>query len=87
MLGKKGLGEVHKIRNRMVVCVRPKAGKLKAVGCLFAAAALATFVLLDVAKPGGIRVVFGMGAIGDDKNLHSTRRARNPPKSCPAGSG
>ena len=66
-----------------VAGICPEAGELKAVGCLFAAAAVAAIVLLDVTEAGGIGVVFGVSAVGDDKNLHIFIQPRPGPEAVP----
>ena len=70
MPGKKGLGEVHQIRDRLIVGVRPIRSKFKTVGGLFAAVPGRFVLLPDMAVPCGIGIILGVGAVGDDEDLH-----------------
>ena len=83
MLSEKGLGEVHKVGDHLVVAVCPIGGKLKAVAGLFAALAPAFAVFLDMAVAGGIGIVFGVRTVGDDKNLHILIQPGSRPEAVP----
>lgn len=80
--GKEGTGKVHQIRQNLVLCVRPEGGKLEAVAGLglFVAAGLG---FADGIEPGGVRVVFGVGAVGDDEDLHILKQAAARPEGVP----
>ena len=68
MLGEKRLCKVDKVGDNAVVRVRPKGGKLKAVGgfaFLFGAVRLT-----DGIEPRGVGIIFCIRAVGDDKNLN-----------------
>ena len=67
---KKGLGKIHQIRDRLIVGVRPIRSKFKTVGGLFAAVPGRFVLLPDVAVPGCVGIVLGVGAVGDDEDLH-----------------
>lgn len=74
MLGEKRLCKVYQIGNDFVVPVRPEGGELKAVAGLFGfIASLA--LLFDVAAAGGVRIIFRVGAVGDDENLDIFKQA------------
>ena len=82
VLGEKGLGEVHQVRNHLVVPIRPEGGELKAVAGLLPLA----FVLgglFDVAVAGGVGVVLGVGAVGDHKDLHILIQPAGAPEAVP----
>ena len=80
--GKEGAGKVHQIGQDLVLCVRPEGGKLEAVAGLglFVAAGLG---LSDGIEPGGVGVVFGVGAVGDDEDLHILKQAAARPEGVP----
>lgn len=82
MLGEKGLGEVHQIGNDFVVSVRPEGGKLEAVAGLFALVPVLV-LLLDVAVPGGVGVIFCVGTVGDHEDLHILIQTAGGPKAVP----
>ena len=69
MLCKECLGEVHKVWNRPIVSIRPKAGEFKAMAGLFAPARPILRYLFKMLLPSGVGVVLGMGAVGDDEYL------------------
>ena len=68
MLGKESPGKVHQIREYPVVGVGPERGKFKAVAGLFLLDGRRS--LFDGAPAGGVGIILGVGAVGDDKNLH-----------------
>ena len=69
MLCKECLGKVDQIRNNTVVSIRPKRGEFKAVAGLFLLC-LMGIGIFDMVEPGGIGIVLGVGAVGDDEDLH-----------------
>ena len=79
---KEGAGKVHQIGQDLVLCVRPEGGELEAVAGLglFVAAGLG---LADGIEPGGVGVVFGVGAVGDDEDLHILKQAAARPEGVP----
>ena len=83
MLGKERLGKIHKVGNDLVVTVRPVGCELKGVACLFALAPAAPALLPDMGVTGGIGVVFGVGAVGDDEYLDVLIQAGGSPKAVP----
>ena len=83
MPGKKGLGEIHQIRDGLIVGVRPIRSKFKAVGGLFAAVPGRFVLLPDMAVSCGIGIVLGVGTVGDDKNLHILVQPTPGPKAVP----
>ena len=83
MLGKEGLGEVHKVRDSTVVAVCPERSELKAVGGFLAAIPMVTLALLDVAEPGSVGVVFGVGTVGDHEDLDILIESGTGPEAVP----
>ena len=83
MLGEKGFRKIHQIRNDAVLCIRPEGGKLKAV----AGFSLDTFPggcrLPDMVETGAVGIILGIGAIGNDKNLHILKKPRGRPEALP----
>ena len=69
MLGKERPCKVHQIRDDAVVGVCPERGELKAVTGL-AMLGLRRCGILDGVKASGVRVVFGVRAIGDNEYLN-----------------
>ena len=80
MLGKERLCKVNKVCNNSVVTIRPIGSELKAIGCFLAVLFAGTVALLDMARSGGIGIILGEGAVGDDKNLHILIKPRPSPK-------
>ena len=80
--GKEGAGKVHQIRQDLVLCFRPEGGELEAVAGLglFVAAGLG---LADGVEPGGVGVVFGVGAVGDNEDLHILKQTAARPEGVP----
>ena len=70
MFGKKRLGKIHKVGDDVIVCIRPKAGKLKTVAGFLGVSAFAAALLFDMSISCCVAVVFGMSTVGDNKNLH-----------------
>ena len=69
MLCKKGLCKINEVGDYPVVCIRPEAGKFKAVACL--RLACSSFLMLLFGIPSGtVRIVFCVRAIGNDKDLN-----------------
>ena len=79
MLREEGGGEGHQVEDGHVVGVRPPAGELEAVGGLLAAGLLSG-ALLDGAEARGVGVVLGVGAVGDDEDLHVLVQAAAGPE-------
>ncbi len=69
MLGEKGLGEINKVGNNFVVCIRPIARKLEAVAGFLAPAAFTAALLIDMRAPGGVAVILGVRTVGNYENL------------------
>ena len=69
MLGKEGACEVNQVVDSLVVAVRPERRELKRVAGLLALI-FSSLLLFDVVEAGGVRVIFGIGAVGYDENLH-----------------
>lgn len=82
VLGEEGAGEVDEVRDHLVVGVRPEGGELKAVAGLLLFR-LAGGRLPDGVEAGGIGVVLGIGAVGDDENLHILEKAAPRPEGIP----
>ena len=82
MLQKEGAGKIYQIGNDSVFGVGPEGGELKAVTCpgLFAAQ---VFCFADGVEPGGVGVVFGVGAIGDNEDLHILKQTAASPEGLP----
>ena len=79
VLGEKGLGKVNEVRDNAVIRVSPERGELKAVAC-FALFTLARFGFFDRVEAGGIGIILGIGAVGDDKNLHILKQTAARPE-------
>ena len=82
MLCKEGLSKVDQIRNNAVVGIRPEGSKLKAIAGLFLLCLL-RIGILDMVEPGGVGIVFGVGAIGDHEDLHKLIQTAGCPKTVP----
>ena len=80
VLGEEGPGEVDQVRDRLVRRVRPPGGELEGVGVGGLGLALAPCGLGDVVEPGGVRVVLGLGAVGDDEDLDVAEQASARPE-------
>lgn len=87
MLGKKGLCEIHKIGNHLIIAIRPIGSKFKAVACLFAALSGRSGTFFNVAVAGRVGVVFCIRAVGDNENLYILIQTATSPKAVPAGNG
>ena len=83
VLGEEGLGEVQKVRDDLVVAVCPEGGELKGVGCPLGLIPSSQFLFFQVVGSGGVGVVLGVGAIGDDKYLHILIQPRTSPETVP----
>ena len=75
VLGEEGPGEVDQVRDRLVGGVGPPGGELEGVGVGGLGLALAPCGLGDVVEAGGVRVVLGLGAVGDDEDLDVAEQA------------
>ena len=82
MLGEEGAGEVHQVGDDPVAGVCPEGGELKAVAG-FGAPLPPGLGLVDGVEPGGVGVVLGVGAVGDDENLHILVQAAPGPEGVP----
>ena len=82
VLGEEGAGEVDEVGDHLVVGVRPEGGELKAVAGLLLFG-LAGGRLPDGVEPGGVGVVLGVGAVGDDKDLYILEQAAPRPEGVP----
>ena len=82
MLGKEGAGEVDEVWNHLVIGIRPEGGELKAVAGLLLFG-FAGGGLPDGVKAGAVGIVLGVGAVGDDKNLHILEQATPRPEGIP----
>ena len=80
MLGKECLCEVNKVCNNSVVTICPIGSELKAIGSFLTVLFAGAVVLLDMARSGGIGIIFRECAIGDDKNLHILIKSRTCPE-------
>jgi hypothetical protein len=56
-------GKIHKVGDGFIVRIRPIARKFKAVTCLFALAAPALAMLLDMGIACGVGLILGMSAV------------------------
>ena len=83
MLGEEGLGEVQEVRDDLVVTVCPEGGELKGVGCPLGLVSATQFLFFQMIGSGGVGVVLGVGAIGDDKYLHILIQSRASPETVP----
>ena len=82
MPGEEGPGKIDQVRDYPVIGIRPEGGKLKTVAG-FLLFGLARGRLPDGVKPGGIGVVFGIGAIGDDEDLYIFKQPAPRPEGVP----
>ena len=80
MLGEEGPGEVDQVRDRFVGGVGPPGSELEGVGVGGLGLALAARGLGDVVEAGGVRVVLGLGAVGDDEDLDIAEQAGASPE-------
>jgi len=80
VLGKKGAGEIDQVRYGTVIDGRPVIGELETVAALFAAGDRAWFLIVQMFFSGGVGVVLGMRAVGDDKKLHVLKQPRAAPE-------
>lgn len=79
MLCEKCPGEVHQVRQDTVVGVGPEGGELKAVAGLFPPGGRGGGILDGVAA-GGVGVILGVRAVGDDEDLHIVKQAAARPE-------
>ncbi len=80
VLGKEGAGEINQIRNCPVCAVSPEVGELEAVAALFSAWDRARLLIVQMFFAGGVGVVLGMRAVGEDKELHVFKQPRAAPE-------
>ena len=83
MPGEERSGEVHQIREYLVVGIGPEGGKLKAAAGLFLSGGRGGCGVPDGVPAGGVGVIFGVRAVGDDKNLHIVIEAAACPEAVP----
>lgn len=69
MTGKKRFCKIYKVGYNTVFCVCPKGGKFKAVAC-FALTEPAALMLLYSISAGAVGIIFCVGTIRYNKNLH-----------------
>ena len=67
MPGEEGFGERDQVADRLVPGVRPPLGELERIGGFAPAAGL--LPLLQVLAAGGVGIVLGECAVGDDEQL------------------
>ena len=79
VLGEKGLGKVDQVGDNAVIGISPERGELKAVAG-FALFALAVFGFLANIVACGIGIILGVGAVGDDKDLHILKQTAARPE-------
>ena len=79
--GEEGLGERDQVADWLVPGVRPPRGELERIGGFASAAGL--LPLLQVLAPGGVGVVLGERAIGDDEQLYVVEQAAARPETVP----
>ena len=79
MLAEEGLGEVNHVRNDAVVGISPERGKLEGVAGLFLFDLL-RICILDVVEAGGVGVVLGICAVGDNENLYILEQTTGCPE-------
>ena len=80
MFGKKGFGKVHQIGNGSIGGICPPTGKLKTVAAFFAFFGSRFTAFFNVPGTGGIAVILGMRAVGDNKQLHKLKQPAICPK-------
>ena len=83
MSGEKCTGKVYQIRQDLVVGIGPEGGKLKAVAGLFLSGGRGGSGVPDGVPAGGVGVIFGVRAVGNDKNLHIVIEAAACPEAVP----
>ena len=66
----------------MIIGIRPKASEFKAIAGFFFFG-FAAFGVLDGVKAGAVGIIFGVGAIGNDENLHVFKEATASPEGVP----
>ena len=82
MFGKEGTCEVNQVVDSLVVAVRPERRELKRVARLLALI-FSSLLLFDMVEAGGVRVIFGIGAVGNDENLNIFIQPAACPKTIP----
>lgn len=83
VLGEKGLCKINQIRDDTILRIRPKRGKLKAVAGFGLGAFPGSSRLPDMVEAGAVGIVFGIGAIGNDENLHVLKEPGGCPEAFP----
>ena len=66
----------------MIIGIRPKAGEFKAIAGFFFFG-LAAFGVLDGIEASAIGIIFGVGAIGNNEDLHVFKEATARPEGVP----
>ena len=82
VFGEEGAGEVDEVGDHLVIGVCPEGCKLEAVAGLLLFR-LAGGRLPDCVEAGGVGVVLGVGAVGDDEDLHILKKAAPRPERVP----
>ena len=78
MLGKEGACEINEIRDHFIIGVCPEGSEFKTVaGFLFSGF---TRCFPNGIESGAVGVVFGIGAIGNNKNLHILEQTTSRPE-------
>ena len=77
------LGEVDEVEDGFVVAVCPERRKLKRVAGLLRLVSVALLLFLDMVCTGGVGIVFGVGAVADDENLHILVQTTSRPERVP----
>ena len=80
MFRKKGFCKVNQIGDDAVLRVCPIRGKFKTMAGFSLGAFAGSSQLLNMVKPGAVRVVLGVGAVRNDKDLHILKKPRSRPK-------
>lgn len=83
VLGEKGSGEVNEVGNDGIVAVRPAGREFKGIAGFFAPAPAPGGLLLQVRLAGGVGIILGVRAVGDDEDLHIFVQARSGPEAVP----
>ena len=79
--GEEGFGERDQVADWLVPGVRPPRGELERIGGFASAAGL--LPLLQVLAPGGVGVVLGECAVGDDEQLDVLKQTAARPEAVP----
>ena len=83
MFGEKRPGKVNQIRYDTVLPIGPGGCKFKAVAGRFLLCGGGCFRLFNSTVAGRIRVILGVRAVGNNKNLHILIQSAASPKAVP----